>query len=698
MPAQGPQGRRPEPGPVRHRGPRHVRLRRHPDRLHPRLRPRPGPGQPHRSSSTAGSTWPAEPELDGKALPTGFGVGGQRRRTSRTRHPGRRSAAGPASQIDAYRIDPAGQPAWERDFLVLEEHLPAGTTLVEGSVQSQASHYDAGRRRPDLLLRPRPVSRARSATTSTATCPGQYRALPAALRDAYEPGRSHLGPAGRARACSRPGETSTDPYKATPDELYARGKALFDAGRLAEAAAPLEALFGGYTLRDDVAKDAARMLLIDPHPGLRPPQGRPVLRGPQGEGPRAGHPLRRDPGRRPGLPRHRRARAGLPRLAGDRRGQLPRRRPGRRGPPPARQDARGDRLPARPLARVPRHGVDRERLLRPLAGPRPASPARPSPTPPLRRELADGRRSPGSDLLLQAIRLIQVFLSPVAQRTRWPTRRAWPWSAPSWSWRTTRRSSKLARAVRQALPQEHVPRQLPVQRGPGPVPPRPVRPGHRGGRGDRRGDLQGRQRRRPAEPEQVAGALHPRPDLRRPPPARRRPSTYYEQVADRFTDAAGAVAALTRKALTLPEVSVVRPAAPPKVAAGAGRPPRRRRRPTRPKAAARPSVELDYRNIAEADVKVYPVDLMRLYLTRRNLDAIAGIDLAGITPAVRDDGQARRRRGLRRQGPGARPAADEGGGLPGDGPRRRPVRLGDRAGHAAGAGGPRGARQPAGSG
>jgi hypothetical protein len=43
-------------------------------------------------------------------------------------------------------------------------------------------------------------------------------------------------------------------------------------------------------------------------------------------------------------------------------------------------------------------------------------------------------------------------------------------------------------------------------------------------------------------------------------------------------------------------------------------------------------VKLDYRNIAEADVKVYPVDLMRLYLTRRNLDEIAGIDLAGITP------------------------------------------------------------------
>ena len=34
------------------------------------------------------------------------------------------------------------------------------------------------------------------------------------------------------------------------------------------------------------------------------------------------------------------------------------------------------------------------------------------------------------------------------------------------------------------------------------------------------------------------------------------------------------------------------------------------------------------------DVKAYPVDLMQLYLTRRNLNGIAGIDLAGITPLV----------------------------------------------------------------
>ncbi len=53
-----------------------------------------------------------------------------------------------------------------------------------------------------------------------------------------------------------------------------------------------------------------------------------------------------------------------------------------------------------------------------------------------------------------------------------------------------------------------------------------------------------------------------------------------------------------------------------------------------PEPSSRPGIKLDYRNIAQVDVKVYPVDLMQLYLTRRNLNDIAGVDLAGITPLV----------------------------------------------------------------
>ncbi|MCA1686874.1 MAG: hypothetical protein LC745_13075, partial [Planctomycetia bacterium] len=119
--------------------------------------------------------------------------------------------------------------------------------------------------------------------------------------------------------------------------------------------------------------------------------------------------------------------------------------------------------------------------------------------------------------------------------------------------------------------------------------------------------------------------------------ARRLPARavdYYRQVADRFSDASDAVRDLTRKELKLPEVSVVRPPGAPREAARGG--PFRKdgvvRDEGEPKPAFPDRVELGYRNVAEVDLKVYPVDLLRLYLTRRSLDGIAGIDLAGVTP------------------------------------------------------------------
>jgi hypothetical protein len=111
-------------------------------------------------------------------------------------------------------------------------------------------------------------------------------------------------------------------------------------------------------------------------------------------------------------------------------------------------------------------------------------------------------------------------------------------------------------------------------------------------------------------------------------------------VADRFSDAASAIQSYTRKDLKVPEVSVVRGENRPVVAgeptprgfrvidvvaAGAGR---------APEVTTKPGIGVDYRNIGQVDVKVYPVDLMQLYLTRRNLNGIASIDLAGVTPLV----------------------------------------------------------------
>ncbi len=251
---------------------------------------------------------------------------------------------------------------------MVEETLPAGTTLIEGSLQSNAVNSTLAD--GVLTLYFAPGSHPGTIRYDVfGYLPGEYRALPTRIRSAYEPGEQHLGPAGALRVLTpgerRPTRTRPRPTSSRPRQGPVRRRPARRGRRPARGA--LRRL---HPPRRGRPRGRRADAPDDPHQGLPAAEGRPVLRGPQGEGPRAGHPVRRGAGRRPRLPRHRRARAGVPGLARDRRGELPRRRPGRRGPPPARQDARRDRLPARPLARVSRHRVDRDRLLRPLAAAR----------------------------------------------------------------------------------------------------------------------------------------------------------------------------------------------------------------------------------------------------------------------------------------------------------------------------------------
>ncbi|EMI19147.1 protein containing Alpha-2-macroglobulin [Rhodopirellula maiorica SM1] len=81
----------------------------------------------------------------------------------------------------------------------------------------------------------------------------------------------------------------------------------------------------------------------------------------------------------------------------------------------------------------------------------------------------------------------------------------------------------------------------------------------------------------------------------------------YTKVKERFADAAEAIHFFNRKAVELDEVTTIKPDDPKKV-------------------------ELRFRNIAEAVVKVYRIDLMKFGLLQRNLDRITAINLAGIKP------------------------------------------------------------------
>ena len=81
----------------------------------------------------------------------------------------------------------------------------------------------------------------------------------------------------------------------------------------------------------------------------------------------------------------------------------------------------------------------------------------------------------------------------------------------------------------------------------------------------------------------------------------------YNRVKDRFSDASEAIEFFTRKEITLPEVTTVKPADSAKV-------------------------PLKFRNVTSADIKVYRIDLLKFGLLQRNLTRITGINLAGIRP------------------------------------------------------------------
>ncbi|MEO1997716.1 MAG: tetratricopeptide repeat protein, partial [Planctomycetaceae bacterium] len=81
----------------------------------------------------------------------------------------------------------------------------------------------------------------------------------------------------------------------------------------------------------------------------------------------------------------------------------------------------------------------------------------------------------------------------------------------------------------------------------------------------------------------------------------------YTRVKERFSDATEAIDFFTRRNIALPEVTTIKPGDDVKI-------------------------ELKFRNVAEAGIKVYRIDLLKFGLLQRNLDRITAINLAGIRP------------------------------------------------------------------
>lgn len=561
----------------------------------------------------------ATPEFDGRPLPVGFGAAlNAEPFVNKVTQAGLGGRA--AVEVDLAAFKFPGQAPWDNDFLVVEEYLPAGTSLVEGSVQSSALYHQEDDGKLVFFFAPGQYP-GTIRYELYGVIPGEYRALPTKICSAYDPGKLHLGPAGGLKVLS-PGEAPNDPYRPTPDELLARGKALHELGRLPEAGAALEALSEGWTLNDEVAKEVARLLLdvyvkdYDPRKVVRSfevlKEKAPELEIPFDKIKIVGKAYR-DIGEFERSYLVWRAVAEASYLEDVKVGEVLRQQ-GKTLEGIALLVGLWRESPGTASIESDFFGVSQ--LLANLA-------TQAIDNPQVRRELAEAGVT-RSQLLLQSIRLAETFLAlspknPIADEASLSLVGGYlELEDYQGVVRLAQRYAKLFPKSKfldsfqysEALGRFHL------------------------GEYDRAVEVA--EAISKAVYKDESGADTPSPNkwqaiyiLGQIFDARRQPAKaveYYDQVADRFTDAAMAAQWLKRKALELPEVSVIRPSAIPAVGFRAvdAEPPKGEKE--------KSGVDLKFRNLAAVDVKVYPVDLMRLYLTRRNLDGIAGIDLAGITP------------------------------------------------------------------
>lgn len=147
----------------------------------------------------------------------------------------------------------------QEGYLVLEQPIPGGATILEPTIRGDFENYEMRDGKIFFYLGPK------SAYDSIqfdlfGFLEGEYQILPPNLKSLFEPHRMSTGEAIRLTVIER-NQKSNDPFKMTPDELYYLGKAHFDANDYDASAPLLKELFETYALQDAYFKETAKMLL-----------------------------------------------------------------------------------------------------------------------------------------------------------------------------------------------------------------------------------------------------------------------------------------------------------------------------------------------------------------------------------------------------------------------------------------------------
>ncbi len=201
---------------------------------------------------------PAPRMLDGQPIPRGFSVltgNYQWFANPLTQLPlGERSEV----TLSPRRHNVTGAQDEQYDYLILTEPIPAGCTVLTDSISGDFERYEIGAGAITFYIGdtryPGDIR-----YTLIGYLPGEYRVVPSVLRSFYDPQQIAVSSTAQLAVLER-GQSSEDEYRLTPDELYHLGQRLLAKGDHAAAHEHLTQLFGNWRLGDDPYKQTVQML------------------------------------------------------------------------------------------------------------------------------------------------------------------------------------------------------------------------------------------------------------------------------------------------------------------------------------------------------------------------------------------------------------------------------------------------------
>ncbi|WP_153559037.1 tetratricopeptide repeat protein [Roseimaritima sediminicola] len=144
------------------------------------------------------------------------------------------------------------------DYLVAIESIPAGCSVLEDSVRGSFERFEVEAGRIVFFIGTTQYP-SNISYTLVGNVPGRYEVPQTILQSYYEPDRFAL--AGASNLTVLPaGQTSSDPYRQTPDELYHLGQQEFQRKNYKAAAEHLKTLLESWRLKDEPFKNVHRWM------------------------------------------------------------------------------------------------------------------------------------------------------------------------------------------------------------------------------------------------------------------------------------------------------------------------------------------------------------------------------------------------------------------------------------------------------